>query len=274
LITWILIVGLLSISGHTNKLNASNPETGFLSDPNFAFSYLTIVNCELSHVDSPYAITEIDAELCLVDTFPTDFNVYLVKKDATGIVTTNTGVTKESYFEHTGSIQTTAIEYEITDDIWQFCDAFSVAIISTESLNVRCVIPEVYDNPEYIYELDKRVRSAGLFESFPGYSSEFQVDLSYAYILPYPENYIMITYTYNNQWTTEYHGPRFLIIEDDIYPLTGFYSADYITFFKIGSNLFAASLSGVPNCGYVWWEVFETKDSGVRVIDVNHFPGT
>lgn len=272
-VLFIMIIALFG-TGNVSEANASNSSE---DSPDVSFSNVVIVT---HNIDSTYVATELEEDVWLLaGVFPSDHNVYLISRDASEIIHTTTGSTDEYFFAHNGTHdELTVIKTDLIDgEEWYG----AVAVVSEEPLDCIGVIPQVYDNQEHIMQLDQSVRSSILERGYPypdyewlGPYDEFILNIPDVHTLPSYENYVLITYIATGHYDEEIRGPRFLAIDEDIYPLSGgFYSADHITFFKVGSDLYAASRSGVPYSGDCWWEIFKIGPM-VRCVYINYFPAT
>lgn len=217
----------------------------------------------IQQIEPGFSLTfKLNDALYLIGSRKQGNDTYLLNNELGKVWKSNTGEDLE-YFEKLSDVNwsLTKINDQPEQEI-----RYDLAFTTNDSFQYQQIPSEIINDSTFINDIDKEIKLSGYIDTLLAYDDKFPNDFVIGkrkpkitrFKLPNGEA-LIVTYIY----LEAVPGPRMIILNNMIYPLTGPCSYQHAYPFRINNRLFIQTGSNCCECGWIIDQVFEITNDEV-----------
>jgi hypothetical protein len=220
----------------------------------------------IQNTDKAFALTlNVKDSVFVIGDRDTGKNIYLLNNETGDFCNAKTG-NPQIYYE------------EISDIHWQLTPVipqpqlktrYDLVFAHNEKINFQLIGNSVLADQNLIADIHNEIKLSGFIDTLLAYDDEFPTDSIIGTNMPkivkidFPnDDAYVVTYSY----VDSVPGPRMIIINNNIFPLTGPCSYQHVYPFQINGRKFIQTGSSCCECDWVIDQVFEIVDDTIILV--------
>lgn len=253
----LIIIFLVSLSINGYSQNATAKRNDKKSNSTFSHALIYISK---------------KGQVCLLDKQILGSNVTLLNLKSKSIFTCNTVSIKSEIDDHGNKVIYTLLNKQPPESEQE--QLSNTAILNADLTNFKIIEAQQNKKNSFISDIDKKIKSGKYLEKLIKQNGELTLVNEYldSLKLHSPVAYdVMVSgktstiVEYDNFMSNDSIGPRFLVINSKIFPLSGQCSGRFFVY-QLGNRYFINSPSSCCECGLKAEETFEIKGNSVKNI--------